>query len=52
MKELIEALEYANNVRTLEYDREKAVWIIKYKRKGYNPDTVTSEDLIEFLYNE
>lgn len=48
MDELLEILESCPNVSSLEYDTEKQAWTIYYKN-GLNPDTVDSDQLLEFL---
>lgn len=48
MQELIESL--GNNVKTVSYNTIAKEWTIIYIN-GINPDTVKSEDLIDFLKN-
>jgi len=48
MKELLEALEAAYNVKTATYNTETKDWTITYKN-GYKPDVVESKDLLSFL---
>lgn len=48
MNELIESL--GNNVKTLTYGTVTKKWTITYVN-GINPDSVNSEDLIDFLKN-
>lgn len=48
MQELID--ELGSNVKSITYYTETMEWKITYKN-GLNPDTVASEDLIDFLRN-
>lgn len=50
MKELLEAVENATNVRCIIYDTKTKLWIIKYKNK-LKDNVVPSDILIDFLNN-
>jgi len=50
MKELLEALESANNVKSIIYDTRFGRWVVTYKN-GLPEDVVDSDNLIDFLYN-
>jgi len=49
MQELIDEL-VGSNVKSITYFTETDKWKITYKN-GLNPDTVASDDLIDFLRN-
>lgn len=50
MKDLLDALHNATNVKLLLYDNENKSWIIIYKNDN-NPDLIDEENIIDFLTN-
>ena len=45
-----EALENANNVVRISFNKHKNVWVVEYE-SYINPDEIGSEMIIEFLNN-
>lgn len=50
MKELLEAIDSANNVKSITYYPDTKTWMIRY-RNELEPDELPSADLIDFLNN-
>lgn len=50
MKELMEAIDMADGVKTITYDRNKGKWLITYQYDALH-DWVDSDVLIDFLNN-
>jgi len=53
MQELLDAIEYANNVKSLTLDTDSGLWTIEYKNflTVLSSDIVETENLIDHLYN-
>ena len=48
--ELVEAVDAANNVKSISYDRDLKQWTVSYKSDLEN-DKIDTESLVDFLYN-